>query len=79
LIGTGNEVSLCLEAQVALKQQGVDARVISIPSGELFEQQDEDYREAVLPPTVEARVSLEKAARLISGIFCFAFGRSAPC
>jgi transketolase len=63
LIATGSEVSLCVDAQPALKQQGVEARVISMPSWELFEQQDEDYREAVLPMTVEARVSVEKAAR----------------
>ncbi|HZC35673.1 MAG TPA: transketolase [Chthoniobacterales bacterium] len=63
LIATGSEVSLCVEAQAELKQQGVEARVISMPSWELFEQQDEEYREAVLPGPVEARVSVEKAAR----------------
>jgi transketolase len=63
LIATGSEVTLCLDAQMALKQQGVEARVISMPSWELFEQQDEDYRESVLPSYVEARVSVEKAAR----------------
>jgi transketolase len=63
LIATGSEVSLCVDAQTALKQQGVEARVISMPSWELFEQQDDDYREAVLPSAVEARVSVEKAAR----------------
>src|SRR5262249_20924470 len=63
LIGTGSEVSLCLDAQEALRQKGVQARVVSMPSWELFEQQDEDYRDAVLPSDVEARVSVEKAAR----------------
>jgi transketolase len=63
LIATGSEVTLCVEAQAALKQQGVEARVVSIPSWELFEQQDADYRESVLPSAIEARVSVEKAAR----------------
>ena len=57
LIGTGSEVSLCLGAQEALKKQGVEARVISMPSWKLFEDQDEAYRESVLPSTSE-RVSL---------------------
>jgi len=63
LLATGSEVSLCLDAQEALRQKGAQARVISIPSWELFERQDEDYREAVLPSDVEARVSVENAAR----------------
>jgi transketolase len=63
LLATGSEVSLCLDAQEALRQKGVQARVISMPSWELFELQDEGYREAVLPSDVEARVSVEKAAR----------------
>ena len=63
LIATGSEVSLCVEAQIALKQQGTESRVISMPSWELFEQQDEAYREEVLPSNIEARVSVEKAAR----------------
>ena len=63
LLATGSEVSLCLDAQEALRQKGAQARVISIPSWELFERQDEDYRETVLPSDVEARVSVENAAR----------------
>jgi len=59
LIGTGSEVSLCLKAHDALKQQGIAARVVSMPSWELFEKQDVGYREEVLPPTVTARVSVE--------------------
>src|SRR5260370_23897845 len=43
LIATGSEVSLCVDAQAALKQQGVEAQVISMPSWERFEQQDEHY------------------------------------
>jgi transketolase len=63
LLATGSEVSLCLDAQEALRQKGAQARVISMPSWELFERQDEGYREAVLPSDVEARVSVENAAR----------------
>jgi transketolase len=63
LLATGSEISLCLDAQEALRQKGAQARVISMPSWELFERQDEGYREAVLPSDVEARVSVEKAAR----------------
>jgi transketolase len=62
LIGTGSEVQLCLQAQEQLESQGVKARVVSMPSWELFEQQDEAYREQVLPSSVRARVAVEKAA-----------------
>ena len=62
LIGTGSEVQLCLQAQEQLEGQGVKARVVSMPSWELFEQQDEAYREQVLPSSVRARVAVEKAA-----------------
>ena len=63
LLATGSEVALCVEAQAALEQQGVEARVISMPSWELFEQQDAAYRESVLPAGIRARVSVEKASR----------------
>ena len=59
LIGTGSEVSLCVEAYETLKQDGIAARVVSMPSWELFEQQDQAYRDSVLPPDVTARVSVE--------------------
>ena len=59
LVGTGSEVALCAEAYEALKQQGVAARLVSMPSWELFEQQDQTYRDSVLPPAVKARVSVE--------------------
>jgi transketolase len=62
LIGTGSEVSLCLQAYEQLKSEGVKARVVSMPSWELFERQDEAYREQVLPASVRARVAVEKAA-----------------
>ena len=64
LIGTGSEVSLCIAARDVLKSQGVGARVVSLPSWELFEEQDEAYRESVLPAAVRARVSVEAAATL---------------
>jgi transketolase len=59
LIGTGSEVSLCVEVYEDLKRQGIPARVVSMPSWELFERQDRSYRDAVLPPDVTARVSVE--------------------
>ena len=63
LLATGSEVSLCLEAQAALQKRGVGARVISMPSWELFEAQDAGYRESVLPASIRARVSVEQASR----------------
>ena len=62
LIGTGSEVALCLEAFEQLKKEGVRARVVSMPSWELFDDQDRGYRETVLPPHVKARVSVEEAS-----------------
>lgn len=59
LIGTGSEVKLAMEARELLKKEGVDARVVSMPSWELFEAQDDTYKNAVLPPDVTARVSVE--------------------
>ncbi|HVB67274.1 MAG TPA: transketolase [Acetobacteraceae bacterium] len=59
LIGTGSEVALCVEAHEALAREGIPARVVSMPSWELFERQDETYRDSVLPPEVTARVSVE--------------------
>jgi transketolase len=59
LIGTGSEVALCLKAYEDLKKEGITSRVISMPSWELFEQQDQTYRNLVLPPDITARVSVE--------------------
>jgi transketolase len=64
LIGTGSEVALCVEAYERLKAEGVAARVVSMPSWELFEQQDQAYREGVFPPHVTARVSVEAASTM---------------
>ncbi|PSJ60372.1 transketolase [Pseudaminobacter soli (ex Li et al. 2025)] len=59
LIGTGSEVAICAEAYEVLLRDGVAARLVSMPSWELFEQQSEAYRDSVLPPEVTARVSVE--------------------
>jgi len=64
LIGTGSEVSLCVAAAEQLASEGIAARVVSMPSWELFEQQDEAYQQQVLPETIEARVAVEQAATL---------------
>lgn len=62
LMGTGSELSLCVDAYERLKGEGIHARVVSMPSWELFEKQDEAYQESVLPPHVTARVSVEMGA-----------------
>jgi transketolase len=62
LIATGSEVALCLEAHEKLADEGIRSRVVSMPSWELFEEQDQAYRDAVLPPDITARISVEQAA-----------------
>jgi transketolase len=62
LMGTGSEVSLCVDAYEKLKTEGVAARVVSMPSWDIFEKQDAAYKESVLPSSVTARVSVEMAA-----------------
>jgi len=64
LIGTGSEVQLCVEARAKLAAYGVKARVVSMPSWELFTAQDDAYRESVLPKQIKARVSVEAASPL---------------
>ncbi|MDP9610793.1 transketolase [Streptomyces demainii] len=59
LIGTGSEVQLAVEAREQLQAAGVPTRVVSMPSVEWFEEQDKGYRDAVLPPSVKARVAVE--------------------
>jgi transketolase len=59
LIGTGSEVSLCVGAYEKLVAEGIQARVVSLPSWELFDQQPAEYRDAVLPPDVTRRVAVE--------------------
>ena len=59
LVATGSEVQLAVEARSLLAEQGVRARVVSMPCREWFDEQEEAYRERVIPPTVKARVSVE--------------------
>ncbi len=59
LIATGSEVSLALAAHRQLAAEGIRSRVVSMPSWELFEAQSAEYRQTVLPPAVQARVSVE--------------------
>jgi transketolase len=62
LLATGSEVSLCVAAYERLIAEGVQARVVSMPSWELFDRQSQTYRDQVLPPHVTARISVEQAA-----------------
>ena len=84
LIGTGSEVSLCVDAYEKLTEAGIRARVVSMPSWELFEHQSQEYKDSVLPPAVKARVSVEQAStfgwdRYASHrIGMHTFGASAP-
>ena len=64
LMATGSELSLVVGAHAALAAEGIAARVVSMPSWELFEQQPEAYRRTVLPPEITARVAVEQAAVL---------------
>jgi transketolase len=87
LMATGSEVYLCIEAYEKLKAEGIRARVVSMPSWELFEHQDKSYRDEVLLPSVTARVAVEQASGMgwaqytgASGriIGMHTFGASAP-
>jgi transketolase len=87
LLATGSEVQLCVAAFERLAAEGTRARVVSMPSWELFEQQTQEYRDTVLPPEVTARVSVEQASMFgweryvgSSGarIGMMSFGASAP-
>ncbi|TCG03175.1 transketolase [Paraburkholderia steynii] len=87
LLATGSEVSLCIAAYETLRSEGIKARVVSMPSWDVFEQQDHAYKDSVLPPDVHARVAVEQAAtlgwdryvgRLGSQIVMHTFGASAP-
>ena len=60
LIGTGSELQLCVGAYETLKGEGIGARVVSMPSWELFERQPQAYRDEVLPPAIKARVTVEQ-------------------
>ena len=76
LIATGSEVQLALEARLTLEDEGISTRVVSAPSLEWFENQDDDYRESVLPGSVRARVSVEAGTALTWRGIVGDFGRS---
>ena len=62
LIGTGSEVQLCIDVHERLRAEGIGARVVSMPSWELFEEQDKQYRESILPAHMRARVTVEQGS-----------------
>ena len=64
LLATGSEVHLCVAAHEHLVAKGIRSRVVSMPSWELFDDQPQEYRDAVLPPDVAARVSVEQASSI---------------
>jgi len=64
LIGTGSELMLCIEAAEKLTDEGIAVRVVSMPCFELFDQQDADYRNSILPANVHARVGVEAGIRM---------------
>ncbi|WP_020472029.1 transketolase [Zavarzinella formosa] len=87
LMASGSEVGLVVEAYEKLVAEGVKARVVSVPSMELFDQQPKEYRDSVLPPAVRARVSVEMASKFgwdryvgLDGVIIgmHGFGNSAP-
>ncbi|MFH8406288.1 transketolase [Streptomyces sp. NPDC018019] len=75
LIGTGSEVQLAVEAREALQAEGIPTRVVSMPSVEWFEEQDQGYRDSVLLPTVKARVAVEAGIGLTWHRYVGAQGR----
>jgi transketolase len=64
LLATGSEVHLALSAREQLQAEGIKTRVVSMPCWELFDRQPQEYREAVIPPSVRARVAVEEASTL---------------
>jgi transketolase len=64
LIASGSEVALIVDAQTTLAAQGIRARVVSMPSWDLFEHQDAAYRDSVLPPAIAARLAVEQGSVL---------------
>ena len=64
LLATGSEVSLAVEAQQVLASEGIQVSVVSMPSWDLFEQQDQAYKDSVLPPTNRKRLAIEMGASL---------------
>lgn len=87
IIASGSEVALALDAKESLQKDGIDVRVVSMPCVELFEQQSDAYKEAILPKAVRARVAVEAASDFGWGkyvgldgatVSMHSFGASAP-
>ncbi|HZZ12732.1 MAG TPA: transketolase C-terminal domain-containing protein, partial [Paraburkholderia sp.] len=87
LMATGSELSVCVDVYEKLKGEGIAARVVSMPSWDIFERQDAAYQDSVLPSDVDARVAVEQAAslgwdryvgRLGAQVVMHTFGASAP-
>ncbi|MGN1373093.1 MAG: transketolase [Candidatus Coproplasma sp.] len=74
LIGTGSEVEQCVQAQQLLAQQNIKARVVSLPCMEIFEKQDEEYQNSIIPKSVKARVCVEAASHFAWYKYCRDFG-----
>lgn len=74
LIATGSEVEQCVQAQAMLAGDGIKARVVSLPCMEIFEKQDEDYRNSVIPVNVKARVCVEAASHYAWYKYCRDYG-----
>ena len=64
LMGTGSEVTICVDAAVELEKSGVKTRVVSMPCWKLFDEQPADYRESVLPAAVTNRVAVEAGIKM---------------
>src|SRR5260370_28696018 len=62
MLATGSEVGLCLQAYEQLDKEGIKTRVVSMPSWEIFDQQEQAYRDSVIPPSITARVAVEQAS-----------------
>jgi transketolase len=62
IMATGSEVQICVDAVARLQSAGVAARLVSMPSADVFESQEQSYRDEVLPPTVRKRIAVEAAA-----------------
>jgi transketolase len=87
LLASGSEVSVAMEASEKLVSEGINAQVVSMPCWKLFEKQDKEYRDSVIPPSVKARVGIEAGVEQgwwkwlgDGGIFIgmSSFGASAP-
>src|SRR5260370_31595614 len=64
MLATGSEVGLCLQAYEQLDKEGIKTRVVSMPSWEIFDQQEQAYRDSVIPPSITARGAIEQASTL---------------